>query len=200
MSAQGSPYASGPPSGRGGAARGQAGSLSRASDRFERWFRRVLMAVLVVGLPLAAVGAGLASYEASMRTVRAQAAERHQVTARLTSKVRGDDWAKRPVRVRWTDADGTVRTGTALVRTGTPEGAAVRVWVTRAGTVTSAPVGPLNATTSGWLVGAMSALGVAAAVYAVREGGLVLLDRRRYAQWEAEWDVVEPRWSGRFRR
>ncbi|MFF3200986.1 hypothetical protein [Streptomyces sp. NPDC002962] len=175
--------------------------MRRGSDRLECWFRRLLMLVLVLGLPAAAVGAGVTAYEASMRTVRAQAAERHQVTARLTTGVeRDDEWAKRPVQVRWTEADGVVRTGAALAKPGTPEGATLRVWVTRDGTVTAPPVSALNATTSGWMVGGMAAFGVAAGSAAAWSGLRLVLDRRRYAQWDAEWDLVEPRWSARFRR
>lgn len=199
MDAQDPPYASGPPSRRGDDAPKGANSLRRTSDRFEHWFRRVLVVVLFVGLPTASIGAGLASYEASMRTVRAQTAERHQVTARPASAVRGGDWAKRPAQVRWTDPDGAVRTGSALVRTGTPAGAAVRVWVDRHGTVTTAPATTLNAAAGGWLIGGMTAFGVAAGLHATHAGVRRLLDRRRYAQWDAEWDLVEPRWSARFR-
>ncbi|WP_405531185.1 hypothetical protein OG426_05100 [Streptomyces canus] len=201
MSAQGSPFAFGPPSRRGDHAHKGANSLRRTSDRFECWFRRVLMVVLVLGLPAAAVSAGLTAYGSSMGTVRAQAAERHQVTARLTAGVQSDEgWAKRPAQVRWTDTNGVVRTGAALVKPGTPKGAAVRVWVTREGTVTSPPTSTLNATSSGWMVGAMAAFGVAAASYATWAGMRLIVDRRRYAQWDAEWDLVEPQWSARFRR
>ncbi|MFF4585676.1 hypothetical protein [Streptomyces sp. NPDC001388] len=68
MSTHGSPYTSGPPPGRGPGPSPGAGatSLWRASDRFERWFRRVLIVVLLLGLPAAAVGAGLKAYEASI--------------------------------------------------------------------------------------------------------------------------------------
>ncbi|MFC9287105.1 hypothetical protein [Streptomyces sp. NPDC057052] len=156
------------------------------------------MVVLVLGLPAAAVSAGMTAYEASMDTVRAQAAERHQVTARLTSDVKGDDWATRPAQVRWTDTDGVVRTGAALVEPGTTKGAALRVWVNRDGALTGPPASELNATTSGWLVGGMAAFGVAAGSGAAWAGVRLVLDRRRYAQWDAEWDVVEPRWSARF--
>lgn len=198
MNAQGSPYTSGPPSGHGDHASGGANPLRRPSDRFECWYRRVLMVVLVLGLPAAAVSAGMTAYEASMDTVRAQAAERHQVTARLTSDVKGDDWATRPAQVRWTGADGVVRTGAALVEPGTSKGATVRVWVNRNGTVTGPPASELNATTSGWLVGGMAAFGVAAGSGAAWAGMRLVLDRRRYAQWDAEWNVVEPGWSARF--
>ncbi|MER6290762.1 Rv1733c family protein [Streptomyces sviceus] len=201
MSAQGSPYASGPPSRRGDHAHKDANSLRRTSDRFEGWFRRVLTVVLLLGLPAAAVSTGLTAYEASMGTVRAQTAERHQVTARLTAGVQSDEgWAKLPAQVRWTDTNGVVRTGAALVKPGTPKGAPVRVWVTREGTVTGPPTSTLNATSSGWMVGAMAAFGVAAGCYAALAGMRLILNRKRYAQWDAEWDLVEPQWSARFRR
>ncbi|AVV45894.1 hypothetical protein PYK79_22730 [Streptomyces sp. ID05-04B] len=200
MDAQDSPYTSGPPSRRGDDAPRGADSLRRTSDRVEHWFRRFLTVVLLVGLPTASVSAGLASYEASMRTVRAQAAERHQVTARLASTVGGDEWAKRPAQVRWTDADGTTRTGSALVKPGTPKGTTVRIWVDRNGTVTTEPTTTLNAIAAGWLIGGMTAFGVAAGTQAARAGMRRALDRRRYAQWDAEWNLVEPFWSARFRR
>ncbi|KRC94518.1 MULTISPECIES: Rv1733c family protein [unclassified Streptomyces] len=200
MDVHGSPYPSGPPSRRGGDTPGGANPLRRPSDKFEHWFRRVLLIVLVVGLPTAAISAGLAAYEASMRTVRVQAAERHQVTAWLTSAVRGGDWAKRPAQVRWTDADGTTRTGAAMVKPGTAKGTSVRVWVDRRGNVATAPTTTLNATASGWLIGGLTAFGVATGSYAARDGMCRVLDRRRYAQWDAEWDLVEPSWSARFRR
>ncbi|MEV6408344.1 hypothetical protein AB0M58_36265 [Streptomyces bobili] len=199
MSTQGSPYTPGPPPRRGGQSAKGGNSLRRASDTLEFWVRRVLMAVLVLGLPAAAVSAGLTAYKASMRAVRTQAAERHQVTARLTSTAEGGDWAKRPAPVRWTDLNGVVRTGAALVEPGTPKGSTVRVWVTRDGTVTGPPTTKLNATSSGWLVGGMAAFGVVAGSYAAWAGMRLVLDRRRYAQWDAEWGLVEPRWSARFR-
>ncbi|WP_455753236.1 Rv1733c family protein [Streptomyces canus] len=199
MSTQGSPFTSGPPPRRGDHAAKGGNALRRASDTFECWMRRVLMVVLVLGLPAAAVSAGLTAYEASMRTVRTQAAERHHVTARLTSTAEGGDWVKRPAPVRWTDLNGVVRTGAALVKPGTPKGSTVRVWVTRDGQVTDPPATTLNARTSGWLVGTMAAFGVAAGSYAAGAGMRLVLNRRRYAQWDAEWGLVEPRWSARFR-
>ncbi|MCQ9130301.1 MULTISPECIES: hypothetical protein [Streptomyces] len=199
MSAQGSPSSSGPPPGRGDDAPPDTACLRRASDTFECWLRRVLLLVLVVGMPAAAVGAGLTAYHASLRTVRIQAADRHQVTAHLTRKADGGDWAKRPAPVRWTGPDGVVRTGTALVSPGTARGAAVRLWVNREGTVTGPPTTTLNATADGWLMGGMAAFGVAGGSYAAWAGVRRVLDRRRYAQWDAEWVRVEPRWSARFR-
>lgn len=201
MSAQGSPSASGPPSPHQEHTSKGANPLRRTSDRVESWFRRFLMLVFLLGLPVAALSAGLTAYESSMRTVQAQSAQRQEVTARLTSDVKGNaEDAKRQAQVRWTDGNGTVRTGTALVEPGTPKGATVRVWVDLDGTVTGPPMNALNARTTGWFVGGMTAIGVTAGFFAARAGMRHVLDRRRYAQWEAEWDLVEPLWSARFRR
>ncbi|WP_406164773.1 hypothetical protein [Streptomyces sp. NBC_00996] len=200
MSAPGSPSASGPPRPRKEDAPHGANPLRRTSDRFESWFRRVLMLFLVLGLPMAALSAGLTAYESSMRTVHAQAAERHEVTARLASNVLGDDRSKQTAQIRWTERNGVVRTGTALVEPGTSKGATVRVWVDRDGTITAAPMNAVTAKANGWFVGGMTALCVVAGFYAARAAMCLALDRRRYAQWDVEWDLVEPLWSGRFRR
>ncbi|MEU8849539.1 hypothetical protein AB0C70_25580 [Streptomyces sp. NPDC048564] len=201
MSAQDSPHAAGPhPSGQEHTSKGP-NPLRRGSDRFESWFRGFLILALLVGLPAAALGAGLMAYESSMRTVQAQTAERQEVTARLTSDGKGvSASSKQQVQVRWTDDNGTVRTATTLVKAGTPKGATVRVWVDRDGKITGPPNSELNARTTGWFVGGLAALGVAGGFFAVGAGMHHLLDRRRYGQWEAEWDLVEPLWSARFRR
>jgi hypothetical protein len=159
------------------------------------------MLVLVLGLPVAAFSAGLTAYESSMRTVQAQSAERQEATARLTSNIKGvTPDGKQQAQVRWTDGNGTVRTGTTLVKSGTPKGATVQVWVDRDGSITGPPMSRLNATTTGWFVGGMAAIGVGAGFFAARAGVRRVLDRRRYAQWDAEWNLVEPLWSARFRR
>lgn len=201
MSAQDSPYASGPsPSRREPPPKG-TNPLIRPSDRFETWIRRFLMLVLVLGLPAAALSAGLTAYESSIRTVQAQSAERQEVAARLTSDVKGVATdGKQRAQVRWTDDNGKVRTGTTLVKPGTPEGATLPVWLDREGTITSPPMTTLTARTNGWFVGGMAAVGVVGGLFALRAGTHRVLNRRRYAQWDTEWDLVEPLWSARFRR
>ncbi|RZB15310.1 hypothetical protein StrepF001_33225 [Streptomyces sp. F001] len=204
MSTPGSPYASSPhPPHQKHPSKG-ANPLRRTSDRIESWFFRFLMLVLALGLPAASVGAGLTAYEASMRVVQAQSAQRQAITARVVSDAEGardgaEDVMQRS-QVRWTGKDGKERTGTATVKAGTPKGVTVRVWLDRDGTITSPPMTAVNATATAWLAGGMTAVTVAAGVLAARAGMRRVLDGRRYAQWDAEWDVVEPSWSGRFRQ
>ncbi len=128
--------------------------LRGPSDWFESWVHRLLTVVLVLGLPLAAVGAGLTAYESTMRTVHAQTAQRHEVTARLTSNVAGgSDVAKESARVRWMEQNGTVRTGTTLVKPGTPLGTTLRIWVSPDGTITSPPANATTAWSNGFFLG-----------------------------------------------
>lgn len=199
MSTRHSPYAFGPLPPRGdGALRGR-NPLIRTSDRVEFWMRRVLMIVLVVGLPLAGFVAGRATYKSSMLTVQAQSADRQQVGARVMS-VSEHVGQMAQAQVRWTDSRDTGRTVTALVKPDTSEGSTVRVWVDRGGTVVGPPLTRTRAVADGWFVGGMAVTSVAAGAFVTRAGMRHVLDRRRFAQWDAEWDLVEPMWTGRFRR
>lgn len=136
-----------------------------------------------------------------MRTVRAQSAERQQVGARVMSVSEdAGRTVKAQAQVRWTDSRGTVRTVTVLVKPDTSEGSTVRVWVDRGGTVVGPPLTGTRAVTDGWFVGGMAVISVATGAFVTRAGIRHVLDRRRFAQWDAEWDLVEPMWTGRFRR
>ncbi|GAA0630805.1 hypothetical protein GCM10009535_02790 [Streptomyces thermocarboxydovorans] len=200
MSAAQPPHASGRPPPEEPAPRGR-NPLIRTSDRVEAWFRRALLLVLVAGMPLAAIAAGTAAYERAMHTVRVQAADRQQVSAELISgTVDAYHGAKQQAQVRWSEEDGTVRTGTALVDADTPKGATVKVWVDRDGYVTSPPMTDMQAVTNASFTGGLTALGVVAATSAAQTLLRAALDRRRYAQWEAEWSAVEPEWAARFHR
>ncbi|MFE7896855.1 hypothetical protein ACFU3E_04790 [Streptomyces sp. NPDC057424] len=178
--------------------------MTRRSDRVETWSSRVLLAVLVLGLPAASVSAGTAVHESTMRTVRAQAAERSQTTAQVTSAPESAPGSaaneRQRVQLKWTDEDGRQRTGTAQVALDETAGSTVRVWVDREGNVTTPPMSASNAQVTGWLMGGMTAAGVYVGFLAARRGVRLALDRRRYAQWDAEWDRVEPLWSARFHR
>ncbi|MFF7640924.1 hypothetical protein [Streptomyces canus] len=204
MSAQDSPHASGPHRPREQHPPKGANPLRRTSDRVEVWCSALLFLVLAFGLPAASVSAGLAAYRSTMRTVQAQSAERHQITARVTAAPdaapgRASD-EKQSVQVSWAGKDGRQRTGTARVPLDTTAGSTVRIWVDRAETVQAPPMSAGNATATGWLAAGMTAVGVYIGYVAGRKGVRGALNRRRYAQWDAEWELVEPQWSRRFHR
>jgi hypothetical protein len=203
MSAQHPPHGSGPhrPHREHHPPRG-ANPLRRTSDRVEVWCSRLLLVLLVLGLPSASVWAGLSAYESTMRTVQSQSAERHRITARVTSApdAASDSAAggKQTARVSWTDQDGRKKTGTARVSLDKTAGSTVRIWVDKEGTVRDPPLSAGHAAATSWLTGGLTALGVSVVVVAGRKGVRLALNRRRYAQWDAEWELVEPSWSARF--
>jgi hypothetical protein len=95
--------------------------------------------------------------------------------------------------VRWTAPDGSIRTGTALVRGGTKAGARTTVWQDERGVQHEAPATAAEAAGQGVLFGALAAGGAAAVILGGRWVVGVRLDRRRDREWEREWAAMGPR-------
>lgn len=111
------PRPSGPPPSHPDRIPGPAHPLRRPADRLESWFSCILLLVLALGLPAAALSAGRYAYQSGLRTVQTQSAERHQVDATVRSVDENvGATAKEHARIRWTDDDGTVRTGSTPVK------------------------------------------------------------------------------------
>jgi hypothetical protein len=97
--------------------------------------------------------------------------------------------------VRWTGPDGVERTGTAAVVAPQAAGDRVRVWV-------GADHRPVAAPLTGFEVGVVAGT-AAATVFVVGELLVLFLGRLafagvarvRAAEWEREWEDVEPRWT-----
>lgn len=183
---------------------GGANPLRRPCDRVQSWLNRLLVLLLLLGAPVAALAVGGTVHTSEMHAVRAESVQRHEVTARLTADAHGamlggtgEDAQRAPVR--WTEKDGTVHTGTALVAPGRQAGTTVRTWVDRNGAVTTAPAEPMTATVTGWAAGGLAAVAVVGVGLAAREGLGWMIDRHRYAQWDREWELLEPQWTGRLR-
>lgn len=178
--------------------------LERRSDRLERRLRLLVMVVLMVGLPITAWTAGSAAYSHYSQLRKAQLAERHPVTARLVSDAQiGGDRPTGQTRprapVQWSDRQG-VHTTLAPVEAWQRKGSTATVWLDTRENVVSAPVTPDRAATVGVCVGLATATGVAASVASAWKGIRISLDHRRFAQWDREWALVEPRWTGRHGR
>ncbi|MFC7844692.1 hypothetical protein ACFY3O_23800 [Streptomyces sp. NPDC001046] len=175
--------------------RWRSNPLRRRVDVVEAW-------VVVAGWVLALLGglcAGLMASGAVDRAVERQRAESHEVRAVLVRDAPGPSAARAASdhrvwgTVRWTAPDGSRHQEEARVPPRAGAGSAVAVWVDREGDLTSPPVSGGEA----WLHSAMG--GVLAGAFA---GGTVLgtvwlarlvLDRRRLAMWDAEWERVDTR-------
>ncbi|MDQ0753504.1 hypothetical protein QF034_007735 [Streptomyces africanus] len=170
-------------------------ALKRRIDVVEAW---VVLAGWALAL-LAGVCAGLMAAGAVERAVEHQQAESRQVSAVAVEDAPGPSparaasdhrvWAK----VRWTAPDGSTHTEQARVPPRTPAGSTIPLWVNRSGDITIPPVSGgeawLHTTVGGGLAGVLAGGVVLGAAWLTR----LSLDRRRMAQWAAEWERIDTR-------
>ncbi|WBP84893.1 Rv1733c family protein [Kitasatospora cathayae] len=169
--------------------------LDRAYSRLVAGLALATLAALVV-----AAVAALLVHRAETRTAQQTARHRHTVTAVTTGPPVSVNPRAGGVReyapARWTYPVGP-GTGSVPVPEGTLTGTAVRVGLDDAGSPVGAPRSADLILTDAVLVGlgAVTVLGFGAeGVFALRRRAL---ERRAEEGWEAAWEQVEPRWSGR---
>lgn len=176
--------------------------LRRRSDLVEAWLVLVtfVLALLIgvfAGVAAAVVVDGsIEDRREHTRPVPAVLVEdaAHALPASVAEDGDGGVWAK----VRWTAPDGTSRTGRAEVEAGAKAGAAVTVWNDPEGRLASAP--PEGADARFQIVMSGITVSVAAGGLVVLGGWIVRsrLQWRRLAEWESEWQRVEPSWRKRM--
>lgn len=171
--------------------------LRRHDDIVEAWIVLVVWAVVAVGGALA----GLVTFHAADEVFVTQRAERHSVQAVLltdtppASSTPGGARDLIKAEVRWTTADGTRRTGSALVDTGQKAGSTVVVWLDSAGNFTIEPPSTKEATLESAVLGLTAALAFAGLAFGTGAAARYRLDRRRIDSWGTEWKLVGPSWG-----
>jgi hypothetical protein len=174
--------------------------LRRASDRAETAVLALLVIAFAVGMPFAALGAGSWAHALAHRAQLAELASRTQVAAVTLTTAPSQGTANgldAQVLARWTAPDGSVATGEVPVPPGSKAGVTVPVWTTRDGQLTGPPL--LDSQVSGDTILGGIGGAIAVAVTLTLAWALVrrLLDRRRMAAWDAEWQSTGPRWTTR---
>ncbi|MFI6409876.1 hypothetical protein [Streptomyces sp. NPDC050548] len=172
--------------------------LRRHSDAVEAW--------IVLGAWALATTAGAVAGVVGAQTLAAaqarDAAERRPTTAVLLSTLPGGggvgfDYSRVKAKVRWTDAQGTVRTTTTEVKAGTDTGGTVPVWTDGHGHLVGEPPNPSVATAR--VVAAGTGAGLAGGLFVLAGGRLIRLrvERRATDQWGEEWERADARWGRR---
>jgi hypothetical protein len=188
--------------------RAQAGPgrnpLRRRTDKIAAGLAALLLAVFLIGAPFLSVAAvGWAGHHgpAELRANRSW----HQVSAVLlqgaptpsaTSGVLG---YYHQVLARWTTPDGRPRTGRIPVSADMAAGRTVRLWVDAAGSPTDPPPNLWAVPTRQAAAAVAGAAALGIVLLCLAWAGRWVLDRRRFADWEAAWAVVGPQWTRRFR-
>ncbi len=179
--------------------------LRRPADRTRRRWNAVFVLCLLIALFCGAF-VMTAVWDAGSRADRETARHRHQVaattvgTAERAVSSRSGGTARVLAPAEWEYPAAHQHSDKVSVPLGTPAGRSVTIWVDDAGTEVPAPYSGAQrayvATAAG--IGAFGLFALASgAVVRLR---LRLAETRSLAQWEHEWEAVEPRWSGRPRR
>ncbi|MGW7456286.1 Rv1733c family protein [Streptomyces sp. NPDC054797] len=179
-------------------------ALRRPADRTRsRWLVALVLSWLAA--VVCGVLAGLAVWDTDSRAAQERARHRHPITATAVSSAepgtdsRSGGRAEAVAQVVWRYPATATHTGKISVPLQTRAGESVQVWVDDAGTVVAAPRSGgergVSAAFAGVSVACVIALSAGAAVHL----RLRLVEVRNLAQWERDWEVVEPLWSGRTR-
>jgi len=175
--------------------------LRRGVDRAESRLIAALIVLFLLGAPLVALAAFQAGWHGAAVAARQEKAAWRQVPAvllhgipPLASNVYGPIQLT-PVPARWKAPDGTAQSGTVMAAFGTRAGGTVTIWTSRSGRQTGPPLTPSQIVDQA-AVAAM--LAVTGQTLLLIVSALIIrriLDRRRMAAWDAEWNATGPHWS-----
>jgi hypothetical protein len=103
--------------------------------------------------------------------------------------------ASRWLRISWAGPDGNPRTGNILASGSLRPGAPLLVWVDASGQLTGPPLQHSQAARREVLAAVLAAAGLAVLLLGARATVHWLVDRRRRAAWDTEWELTGPLWS-----
>lgn len=161
--------------------------LVRNTDRVEALLLLVAVAVSILALPVAAA-VGTAVHESRARVYAEQAQTREKVVATITGEHDGRRNLSSPTvtaPARWIAA-GAEHTGMVAVPRAVKPGDRVDVWVDEQGSPVSKPM--FSALDEAVAAGSALWFGVVIAAAALFGLARVLLDRRRHAGWQRDFD------------
>jgi H+/gluconate symporter-like permease len=176
--------------------------LRRPSDRAESAVLAALVIAFIVAAPFAALACGAWGHAIAHRVQATQQASRYQVPAVVlqvpqASQAAGDAALAPEAEARWTAPDGKVVTVEVPAPLATAVGTVMRVWVTRDGQLTDAP---LQDTQVAGQADLAATFGVVALAVTLTVTGVLArraLDKRRMAAWDADWRVTGGHWTRR---
>lgn len=160
-----------------------------------------LVAVFILGGPLAAVAGGRMADAAGIRQQQAEQGWYQRPATLLESAGAqigsSEQWGIAWVHASWTLRDGQERTGLVAAELNARAGQHVEVWLTASGQLTHPPLSAADVRDQVTFVVLSVTMGLAL-VLAMAAGVLQLLfNRRRIAGWQRAWDAVGPLWSQR---
>ena len=181
-----------------------ANPVRRATDRAEAWIRIGFLIFFLAAAPVTAVLFAGWTGASMTREARTQSAAVHLVPAtllrdapaagRFPGTSSGFSW----VPARWASPGSGQHTGRVEAVDGARKGSVVQVWAGPGGRLVNPPIAHAQIISRVVTVAALTP--VAVALVLLTAAGVIhqLLERRRLAAWESDWDTVEPQWTRRL--
>jgi hypothetical protein len=163
--------------------------LRRASDRAEAGIVAGLAVAFLLGAPLIALAVWQLAFSTAFTTTAAEQAGWHPVPARLLAAAPESYSYAVSAPARWQAPGGAMRTGRIPVSPGTRAGAIVTVW---AG-LSRLPTSSFQAELQAYVTAAMAVPCWGMFLLFAGVLGRRLLDVRRLAAWDADWQAMDPR-------
>lgn len=174
--------------------------LRRATDRIETAVLVVLMIGFLVGAPFAALATGAWIHGMVRQEELSQQASRFEVKAevlKVTTEPGGGESVSIEAQARWRAPDGHEVTGEVVVTAGTAVGQTVQVWTDRAGDLTSPPLVNSQVADQTDLAEVLGVIATAGVLTLIGEVAFWAINKRRMADWDADWHATGPRWTTR---
>lgn len=170
--------------------------LKRRSDVVEAWVVLIVAVLMLCGLPLAGLLAGLHVDD----ELQHQREERQRTTAVLTedaSAWQAGRYVRFQATVQWKAPDGTEHTAKADVGPESRAGSTTSIWTDGKGELTGEPPTEAQAASAAALAGVLTMGGTGALVLGARWVVRLGLDRHRAVALDQEWARVGPQWGTR---
>jgi hypothetical protein len=161
-------------------------------DRAESAVLAVLVIAFIVAAPFAALACGAWVHAVAHRVQAAQQASRYQVPAVVVqvshgSLASGYAALAPEAQARWTTPDGKMVSGVVPVPATTAVRAVARVWITRDGQLTDAPLEDVQVASQADFAATSGVVALAATLTVAGVLTRLVMDKRRMAAWDADW-------------
>ncbi len=170
-----------------------ANPLRRTCDRVEAWLLVTLLAVFMVGAPVAAVLAAGYVYASGVRAERAS----HLVVVTLLGNAQQSNGLRATAPVGWITPYGGSLVGRVDVASDARAGSAARAWVDGSGRIVGEPLRGAGLARAVGIAASFAVVALAALLTVTARIARWALGRRRLAAWAADWRLTEPRWVRR---
>lgn len=175
-------------------------AMRRPLDRTQTIIGFGMFVLFSVLGPIVAAGAVHHVYDAGIKAERHESATRHQVDAIVMGRGAPRSGAAgqvlgSPDHVQWRAADGSWQTG--VIDTGKRAGQRTALWVDSAEVISRAPQNRTQTAGAAGFAGAGALVAVAAPLALCYTLIRRRFNRRRLAEWDDEWALISPHWTGR---